>query len=452
MTQSTCYKGTKEMKVKGILWHSTGCNNPYLKRYVQPDKDAKDRDAILAKIGTNKNHNSWNEIERQAGLNAWIGKMDDGTVTTIQTMPWNYRPWGCGKGSKGSANNGFIQFEICEDDLDNKEYFDQVYQEACELTAFLCVEYNIDPKGFTECDKVQKCPTIICHQDSYRLGLGNNHSDVLHWFSKHGKTMDDVREDVYNLIYAIQKHSYDKELKDDEKRIWEYLILKIGNPYGVAGLMGNLYAESGLCSTRVQTNKKYSDLIYTEMVDRGNYTNFVKDKIGYGLAQWTYYTRKEQLLNYIKEKKTSIGSLESQLEFLYKELSSKYIKVLDALKNAKTVKEASDIVLTKFEKPKLQSKAVKEKRASYGEIYFNRYGSDYEAKKVLYKVYSGVFKVKRNAEKLQNLLSQENIRGFIIQDDQYYRVQLGVFSNKENAEKLKKDITEKGYSVIIKKE
>lgn len=34
MTNSTCYKGTKKMSIKGILWHSTGANNPNLKRYV----------------------------------------------------------------------------------------------------------------------------------------------------------------------------------------------------------------------------------------------------------------------------------------------------------------------------------------------------------------------------------------------------------------------------------
>ena len=35
-TQSTCYKGTSKMTIKGIVCHSTGSNNPNLKRYVQP--------------------------------------------------------------------------------------------------------------------------------------------------------------------------------------------------------------------------------------------------------------------------------------------------------------------------------------------------------------------------------------------------------------------------------
>jgi hypothetical protein len=42
------------MTVKGVLWHSTGCNNPWLKRYVQPDDNASDREAWLKKLGVNR--------------------------------------------------------------------------------------------------------------------------------------------------------------------------------------------------------------------------------------------------------------------------------------------------------------------------------------------------------------------------------------------------------------
>lgn len=198
-TTSTCYKGTSEMTVKGVLWHSTGANNPWLKRYVQPSDNAADRAKMLELIGKNAYGNDWNHISRQAGLNCWIGKLADGTVATIQTMPWNYKPWGCGGGSKGSCNNGWIQFEICEDALTDATYFNQVYKEACEITAYLCAMNNLDPNGYTTLNGV-KVPVILCHADSYKLGLGSNHGDVLHWFKKHGKTMDDVRKDVAALM------------------------------------------------------------------------------------------------------------------------------------------------------------------------------------------------------------------------------------------------------------
>ena len=199
MTNSTCYKGTREFVPKGILWHSTGANNTFLKRYVQPSENDPNYNKLISLLGKNTYKNDWNHIERQAGLNAWVGKLADGTVAAVQTMPWNYRPWGCGSGSKGSCNNGFIQFEICEDSLSDQSYFDKVYKEACELTAYLCKMYGINPKGTTVVDGVT-APTILCHADSYKLGLGSNHGDVLHWFKKHGKTMDDVRNDVANLL------------------------------------------------------------------------------------------------------------------------------------------------------------------------------------------------------------------------------------------------------------
>ena len=121
-------------------------------------------------------------------------------------MPWNYRPWGCGSGSKGSCNNGWIQFEICEDGLNDKAYFDKVYKEACELTAYLCKMYNLDPMGEAMCGNVS-APIILCHADSYRLGLGSNHGDVLHWFSKYGKTMADVRKDVKALMNGTSQNN-----------------------------------------------------------------------------------------------------------------------------------------------------------------------------------------------------------------------------------------------------
>lgn len=201
MTQSTCYRGTKKMEVYGVLWHSTGANNPNLKRYVQPDDNAGFRDDWLELLGVNQYKNDWNHTEHDAGLNAWIGKLADGSVTSIQTMPWDFAPWGCGVAYKGgpSCNSHWIQFEICEDGLKDPVYFNEVYTEACELTAYLCNMYNIDPLGLVKFSG-QAVPTILCHQDSYKLGLGCNHSDVYHWFNIHGKTMADVRQDVCDIL------------------------------------------------------------------------------------------------------------------------------------------------------------------------------------------------------------------------------------------------------------
>lgn len=198
-TQSTCYRGTGTMNVLGVLWHCTGANNPTLKRYVQPSDNAADRDKWLELLGVNTGRNDWNHIPMQAGLNAWIGKLADGTPTTVQTMPWDYRPWGCGSGGRGTCNDGWVQFEICEDALTDAEYFNAVYKEGCELTAYICQMYGLDPKG-TVSHAGTTVPVILCHNDSAKLGLGTYHGDVYNWFNKYGKTMDDVRNDVAALL------------------------------------------------------------------------------------------------------------------------------------------------------------------------------------------------------------------------------------------------------------
>lgn len=163
----------------------------------------------------------------------------------------------------------------------------------------------------------------------------------------------------------------------NEVPIWNFLMNKINNPYGVAGLMGNLYAESGLNPRNLQNsgNKKHSlsDDEYTEIVDLGGISKqkFCNDGYGYGLAQWTYKTRKEKLYNYCVKVHLSIGNLQAQLEYLWIEIQ-KYTGVMKVLKSAKNVREASDIVLLKYERPANQSEKVKKKRAKFGQEIFDR--------------------------------------------------------------------------------
>lgn len=222
---STCYKGTSKMQIKGVLWHSTGANNTWLKRYVQPYEGDADYNEAIAKLGKNVNKNDWNHITRQAGLNAWVGKMGDGVVGCAQTMPWDYRPWGCGSGPKGSCNDGWIQFEICEDGLTNETYLKQVYEEACQLTAYLCKKYNIDPNGTVNFKGVN-VPTILCHADSNALGLGSNHGDINHWFPKFGKSMATVRADVAKLMNATSSSASSNNSNSSTTKIQLYRIRK----------------------------------------------------------------------------------------------------------------------------------------------------------------------------------------------------------------------------------
>lgn len=162
-----------------------------------------------------------------------------------------------------------------------------------------------------------------------------------------------------------------------EEKIWNYLLNNIGNKFGTAGLMGNLYAESGLQPNNMENayEKKlgYNDSSYTNAVDNGTYTNFVHDACGYGLAQWTYHTRKQNLLNYAKAHNKSIGDIDMQLAFLIQELNVNYPGVMSTLKNATSIREASDKVLKHFENPADQSDKVKEQRATFGNNFYNKF-------------------------------------------------------------------------------
>ena len=174
----------------------------------------------------------------------------------------------------------------------------------------------------------------------------------------------------------------------NEQLIWNYFKSHGLNDFGTAGLMGNLYAESGLNPKNLQQTYErklgYSDDSYTDAVDHGIYTNFVKDSAGYGIAQWTFWSRKQALFSFAKSREKSIGDLNMQLDFLMKELREGYIGVLNTLCNATSVLEASNEVLFRFERPANQDESVQAKRCAFGQRYYdlfanrqNEYGFDF---------------------------------------------------------------------------
>lgn len=175
-TENACYKAGKKITPKGIMVHSTGADNPLLNRYVGPDD---------GRLGKNKYNNHWNQpMDRRICCHAFIGELANGEVATYQVLPWNHRGWHGASGKNGSCNDTHIGFEICEDGLNDAAYFKKIYQEAVDLCVFLCKQFDLTEKD------------IIDHREGHALGIASNHGDVKHWFSKHGKSMDDLRADV----------------------------------------------------------------------------------------------------------------------------------------------------------------------------------------------------------------------------------------------------------------
>lgn len=161
----------------------------------------------------------------------------------------------------------------------------------------------------------------------------------------------------------------------NEEIIWNYLYDKLRNVYGVAALMGNLMAESSLNPLSANGVKKYglTNETYTAIVDEGKNDNFITDGIAYGLVQWCYKTRKQGLLEKARRENKSVGDIFLQLDYMWEELQ-KYKTVLNALYSATNIREASDIVMLKYEKPSNTSETMKQRRAQYGEKYYSKYG------------------------------------------------------------------------------
>lgn len=174
VTNSDCYRAGKTIRPTGIMVHSTGVAQPDPRVFIK----------------------SWNQPGKDACVHA-VGSRDK----VIQTLPWTMRGWHAGKGEKGSANNTHISFECCEpaghtyqggtmigyDVEKNEAYFRAIYQNAVALCADLCRQFGLDP---------MKPGVVICHAEGSKLGIASNHADVLHWWPKHGVTMDDFRAAV----------------------------------------------------------------------------------------------------------------------------------------------------------------------------------------------------------------------------------------------------------------
>ncbi|MBR0282283.1 MAG: N-acetylmuramoyl-L-alanine amidase [Oscillibacter sp.] len=281
-------------------------------------------------------------------------------------------------GSLGGAlygvvtNRNSISVEICStsrtgkvvDANDPAWYFtDAVLDRAVELVRYLMKEYGIDADHVVRHYDVSGkwCPGI--------RGWNKESGSEEAWRSFKARLTVSAAQTV--AASPVSKYS------DIEKTVWDFLKDKGLSNYAVAGIVGNLYAESSIRPNNLQNSYErrleLSDEEYTAAVDSGEYQEFASDGAGYGLAQWTWWKRKEGLYNFAKETNRSVGDLTLQLEYLWRELQNDYPSVLNALSIASSVRDASNAFLFQFEKPADQSGAVQQKRAEFGQTYLDRY-------------------------------------------------------------------------------
>lgn len=174
MTRNDCFTAGRKITPKGIMVHST----------ATPGVMAADWFSRW-----NKSYKA-GETNRQVAVHAFV---DDKGVW--QYLPWNHRGWHAG----GAANNTHIGFEICEPGgfsygkgsamvgynvSKNEAYFRKAWQNAVELCVMLCRQYDLREED------------IICHSEGANRRIASNHADVMHWFPKHGESMNSFRAAV----------------------------------------------------------------------------------------------------------------------------------------------------------------------------------------------------------------------------------------------------------------
>ncbi len=232
MTKNLAYIENRWIIPRRIVWHSTGANNPNLRRYVGPD------DGLL---GVNKYKNYWNrpyeEMKRKIAPHGAIGKLADETIATYLLLPIKdgkiMRGHHTGTGKNGNGNDTCIGFEICEDGLNDKAYAMAVYKEACEFTAYLCEQFNLDPLGED---------VIIDHARAHQLGIASNHGDVMHWFGRYGITLDQIRRDVKALMVKPEP----TPTPDDKVLAWmKANTLRLGSKGKLVGYLQSYLERHG---------------------------------------------------------------------------------------------------------------------------------------------------------------------------------------------------------------
>lgn len=275
--------------------------------------------------------------------------------------------------SNAANDHRAITIEVASDTTHPYAVNDKAYAALIDLVTDICKRNGIK-KLVWSTDKNQRVNHLNgCNMTVHR-DYANKSCPGDYLYNRHGE----IAEKVNARLGATQTVTPAPTVTTGsvDETIWNFLKGKGLNHFAIAGIMGNLYAESGLKPTNLQNvyEKKlgYTDESYTAAVDNGSYGNFVRDSAGYGLAQWTYWSRKQGLMEYAKSVGKSIGDLGMQLEYLWKELQG-YKNCMNVLKSATSVRAASDVILLEFERPADQSEAVQVRRAGFGQTYYDKY-------------------------------------------------------------------------------
>lgn len=187
MTNSTQWAYHKKLTPKGIVIHSSGRNNPYLRQYVQPSKKDKNYANLIMQLGENRKHNDWNHIHTSYNFHYWVGKDKSNDVVSVQTFPLNMKTW----------NDDYIHICICEDKLQDKTYLINCLYEVIYLCYVICKEFNWDEKVIHDHSEISDFP------------------DSNYWLKKHKYSVQFIRA----FIFAI--HNPESETSQKMFKGWQ---------------------------------------------------------------------------------------------------------------------------------------------------------------------------------------------------------------------------------------
>lgn len=197
-----CYATRKKKSITpvGVFVHSTGAVNTELRRYV----DAPEQ------LGRNQYNNHWNKETATKSVHAFIGRDKNKAVIVAETLPHDVACWGAGSGSKGSYNynpHAYLQFEICQGNNTDAEYYWEAIGVAEEYCAYLC---NLYGWGVDQ---------ITSHKEAHAAGYASNHGDPQSWMRNFDDDMDKFRARVAARLNGTKTPVGAPAEKDEEEPV-----------------------------------------------------------------------------------------------------------------------------------------------------------------------------------------------------------------------------------------
>lgn len=145
--------------------------------------------------------------------------------------------------------------------------------------------------------------------------------------------------------------------KENAKRIFDKLTRNGWTALSAYAMLGNIDAESGVYACRLQGDSSTgftASQDYAAKVESGEIpeSTFERDGKGWGLCQWTYWSRKQRLYQIAKKHEGGIASLDAQMEMIFTEMSKEYPSLLSSLENdALSLYSKVSLICTDYERP-----------------------------------------------------------------------------------------------------